>query len=317
MGLDGAQIMNERPHKRRIFLSYAHADLPRVKKLYRKLRKVGFEPWLDKEDILGGEEWNPAIQKAIRESALFIVCLTNNSVDKRGTFQEEIKLALDVWRQKLAEDIFLIPVKLEPCEVPESLAKFQWIALSKKKGFEKLVSSIKKGVRKLWVIVLRSKPSDFFFEGDLLLMLREKDFPHCRFNKMGKGINHDYELVTREGKKLVVDHGTNLVWQQSCSKEYSLSFEQALNYVDSLNKDAYGGYDDWRFPTLEETMSLMENRRNGFLFIDPLFEPIRHSWTRDMAGLLRGAWRAWVVDYEYADCYPHFIIRSYGIRAVR
>jgi len=309
--------MNERPYKRRIFLSYAHKDLLWVKRFYRKLRDAGFEPWLDKEDIVGGEDWKLAIRRAIKESVLFIVCLTNNSVNKRGTIQEEIKLALDMWRQKLEDDIYLVPVKLEPCEVPESLAKFQWIALFEKKGFEKLVSSIKTGMRKLGVILLRSEPSDFFLEGDLLLMLREKDFPHSRFNKMGKGINHDYEAVVRDGKKLVIDHGTNLVWQQSCSKAYSLSFEQALNYVDSLNKEAYGGYNNWRFPTLEETMSLMENRRKGFLFLDPLFEPIRHSWTRDMAGLLRGAWRAWVVDYEYADCYPHFIIRSYGVRAVR
>jgi len=309
--------MDERHYKRTIFLSYAHADLSRIKKLYRKLRKAGFEPWLDKEDIVGGENWKLAIQKAIKESSLFIVCLTNNSVNKRGTIQEEIKLALEMWRQKLEYDIYLIPVKLEPCEVPESLAKFQWIPLFQKKGFEKLVSSITKGMRKLGVVLLRSKPSDFFLEGDLLLMLREKDFPHCRFNKMGKGINHDYELVVRDGKKLVIDHSTNLVWQQSCSKEYSLSFEQALNYVNSLNKEAYGGYDNWRFPTLEEAMSLMENRRKGFLFLDHLFEPIRQSWTRDMAGIIRVAWRAWVVDYEYADCYPHFIIRSYGVRAVR
>jgi hypothetical protein len=309
--------MNEKPYKGRIFLSYAHMDLPQVKRLYRKLCDTGFEPWLDKEDIVGGEDWNLAIRKAIKESVLFIVCLTNNSVNKRGTIQEEIKLALDMWRQKLEDDIYLVPVKLEPCKIPESLAKFQWIDLFKRKGFEKLVNSIKTGMRKLGVILLRSKPFDFFLEGDLLLMLREKDFPHRRFNIMGKGINHNYEPVVRDGKKLVIDHVTDLVWQRSCSKDYSLSFEQALNYVDSLNKEAYGGYDNWRLPTLEEAMSLMENRRRGFLFLDPLFEPMRHSWTHDMAGLLRGAWRAWVVDYEDADCYPHFIIRSYGVRAVR
>lgn len=146
-------------------------------------------------------------------------------------------------------------------------------------------------MRKQGVILLRSKPSDFFSEKDLLLMLREKDFPHRRFNMMGKGIDHDYEPIVRDGKKLVIDHVTNLVWQQSCSKY--LPFEQALNYVDNLNKKTYGGYDNWRLPTLEDAMSLMENRRREkFLFLAPLFEPKRFSWTCDMTGLLRGVWRA-------------------------
>jgi len=308
--------MNERPYKRRIFLSYAHADLARVKKLYLKLRKVGLEPWLDKEDITGGEEWNLAIQKAIKESALFIVCLTNNSVNKRGTFQEEIKLALDVWREKLEDDIFLIPVKLEPCEVPESLAKFQWVDLFKRKGFERLEESVKTGMRKAAITCLRSKPSNSFSEEDLLLMLREKDFPHARFNIMGQGISHDYEPIIRGGQSLIIDHAANLVWQQSSSEKY-LSFEEALDYIDSLNKETFAGYSNWRLPTLEEAMSLMENRRKEFLFLDTLFEPRQRFWTRDMAGRLRGAWTAWVVDYERADCYPKFIIRSYAVRVVR
>lgn len=307
--------MNERPHKRRIFLSYAHADLPCVKKLYRKLRKVGLEPWLDKEDILGGEEWNPAIRKAIRESALFIVCLTNNSVNKRGTFQEEIKLALDVWCQKLVDDIFLIPVKLEPCKAPESLAKFQWIDLFDRKGFERLEESVKTGMRKVGITCLRSKPSTFFSEQDLVLMLRERDFPHARYNMMGKGLKHDFESVVRNGEALVIDHATNLIWQRSCSAK-DVSFEQALEHIDNLNKQALAGYGNWRLPTLEEAMSLMENRRKDFLHIDTLFEPASCIWTSDIAGHLRGGLTVWVVNYHRALCYRTFLNSIHFVRGV-
>ncbi|MCB9501891.1 MAG: DUF1566 domain-containing protein [Deferribacteres bacterium] len=35
-------------------------------------------------------------------------------------------------------------------------------------------------------------------------------------------------------------------------------FEKAVVYIDSLNKANFAGYSDWRLPTLEEAMTLME-----------------------------------------------------------
>jgi hypothetical protein len=130
----------------RIFISYAREDEEKVEDLYQKLSDAGFKPWMDKKDILPGEKWKPCIQRAIRRSDFFLACLSANSVSKRGYLQKEIKDALDIWQEKLDSDIYLIPVRLEDCEVPESLRDFQWVNLFEKDGWPQLVRAIQIGM---------------------------------------------------------------------------------------------------------------------------------------------------------------------------
>jgi hypothetical protein len=41
--------------------------------------------------------------------------------------QKEIKFALDVADEQPEDTIFLIPLKLEECDVPERLARWHWV----------------------------------------------------------------------------------------------------------------------------------------------------------------------------------------------
>jgi len=76
---------------------------------------------MDIEDILPGEDWEKRIVKTIQEVPFFLACVSTNSVDHRGMVQEEIKEALQVWRRKLDDDIYLIPARLDDCRVPDAL----------------------------------------------------------------------------------------------------------------------------------------------------------------------------------------------------
>jgi len=136
------------PIRTQIFLSYARQDEEKVEKLYQKLSNAGFKPWMDKKDILGGEKWELVIQKAIRRSEFFLACLSVNSVNKRGWIQKEIKDALDIYQQMLEHDIYLIPVRLEDCKVPESLCSFQWVNLFEEDGWTQLVKAIQVGMER-------------------------------------------------------------------------------------------------------------------------------------------------------------------------
>lgn len=131
-----------------IFLSHASEDKGEVKKLYRQLREAGYKPWMDSEDIVGGENWDYSIRKAIKESGLFLACLTSTAVTKRGYFQKEIGWALDLWEEKLQEDIYLIPVRLEKCDVPERLSKLHKVDLFQKDGLERLLKAIEIGIER-------------------------------------------------------------------------------------------------------------------------------------------------------------------------
>lgn len=123
-------------------MSYAQEDIREVSQLYQRLIENGLNPWMDTESILPGEEWKPKLMKAIREATVFIACLSANSVSKRGVIQEEIREALKTWEQKLPDDIYLIPLRLEKCEVPQCLSRFQRVDLFQEKGFNKLLDSL-------------------------------------------------------------------------------------------------------------------------------------------------------------------------------
>ncbi len=133
--------------KAKIFLSYARTDQDKVKILYQKLSKEGFNPWMD-IDILPGENWRNAIKKAIKRSDFFLACLSANSVNRRGYIQKEIRDALEIWKEKLDNDIYLIPVRLEDCEVPESLSDFQWVNLFEDGSWEKLKKATQVGMER-------------------------------------------------------------------------------------------------------------------------------------------------------------------------
>ena len=133
----------------RIFLSYAHKDQDSVNKIYDKLVDAGHSPWMDSRDIIGGEDFKRAIEMSIRKSDLILACLSRNSVDRRGFIQRESKQALDLWKERLDDDIYIIPVRLEECDVPESLANFQWVDLYKDGGWERLLKAIGVAVERL------------------------------------------------------------------------------------------------------------------------------------------------------------------------
>ena len=64
-------MMNEIQEKTgplRIFLCHSSEDKPAVRNLYQRLSNDGFKPWLDEEDILGGQEWEDEIPKAVKTS---------------------------------------------------------------------------------------------------------------------------------------------------------------------------------------------------------------------------------------------------------
>jgi hypothetical protein len=113
----------------RVFLCHASSDKPAVRSLYRRLCSDAFDPWLDEENLLPGEEWEKEIPKAVRSSDSVIVCLSHNAINKSGYLQKEIGFALDVADEQPEGTIFLIPVKLEACDVPERLRRWQWVDL--------------------------------------------------------------------------------------------------------------------------------------------------------------------------------------------
>ena len=129
-----------------IFLAYARQDLSIVKSIYYSLRDAGYQPWLDVEALLPGQDWLFALEGAIKDSDIFLVFLSSNSINKRGYVQKEIKIAFEKSQLLRSDEVFLIPVRLEPVEPPEILRQYQWIDYFAEGGPERLMLAIRMAI---------------------------------------------------------------------------------------------------------------------------------------------------------------------------
>ncbi|MBV9766523.1 MAG: toll/interleukin-1 receptor domain-containing protein [Acidobacteriaceae bacterium] len=118
-----------------------------MKKLYQDLQEAGLEPWMDKEKLLPGQNWPRAIERALELSDFFLGCFSRRSTLKRSHFQCELRLALDLAARSPLEDIFLVPVRLDDCDLPRHIAqKTQYVDLFPdwNQGVKKLIRMMRR-----------------------------------------------------------------------------------------------------------------------------------------------------------------------------
>lgn len=129
----------------KVFLCHAKEDKPKVRDLYRRLRSDGIDVWLDERSLLPGQDWRVEIPRAVRESDVVVVCMSPVSARKEGFVQAEINFALDKALEKPEGTIYIIPAKLEECDAPDKLNRWQWVNLfdDMNDGYEMLMLSLK------------------------------------------------------------------------------------------------------------------------------------------------------------------------------
>ncbi len=104
-----------------IFVSYAREDRAAALTIHQLLIENGLPAWIDVHELLPGQEWEFEIDSAIRASNVFIACMSTKSVSKRGFVQSELRKALKVLETIPEGQIYLIPVRLDDCDVPQKL----------------------------------------------------------------------------------------------------------------------------------------------------------------------------------------------------
>jgi hypothetical protein len=127
----------------KVFLCHSSVDKARAKQLYDDLETDGFSPWLDKEELIGGQDFDLEIKKAIRTSHVVVICLSKIAVTRPGYVHKEIKTALDIADEQPEGTIFIIPVRLDDCTVPTSMKHIHYIDLFASDGYNKLVKALR------------------------------------------------------------------------------------------------------------------------------------------------------------------------------
>ena len=132
--------MQNRDKKLLVFLSHASEDKAIARELWEKLKGDGFDPWMDKERLLPGQNWDLEIEKALRESDAILLCFSSVSVQKEGYIQREYKRAMRHQEEKPEGTIFVIPVRLDDCEIPYTIRDLQYVDYPE--GYDRLVMAL-------------------------------------------------------------------------------------------------------------------------------------------------------------------------------
>ena len=138
--------MSER--KISVFLCHSSQDKPVVRELYQRLRAEDWiDPWLDEEKLLPGQDWDREIEMAVEAADAVLVCLSRQSVSKEGYIQRELKFVLDIALEKPDGTIFIIPIRLDACDLPRRLRSWQYVdyfpTSQNQRGYQRLLQSLR------------------------------------------------------------------------------------------------------------------------------------------------------------------------------
>jgi hypothetical protein len=129
----------------RPFISYAREDRNVAVLIHAELTAVGAEPWLDAVNLIAGEDWELAVERALRTATHVIVLISERSVNKRGYVQKELRQALSLLEEYPPGAVFIIPVRLDDLQPQHPmLQRLQWVDLfiDYGAGFRQLIAAM-------------------------------------------------------------------------------------------------------------------------------------------------------------------------------
>jgi outer membrane protein assembly factor BamD (BamD/ComL family) len=238
----------------KVFLCHASGDKPAVRELHKYLRREGVNAWLDEEELLPGQDWDAEIMKALQEVDAIIICLSKASVSREGYVHREIKEALRKAEEKPFGTIFVIPAKLDDCDVPTSLRNWHWVELFAKNGYEQLMRSLRRRAKDVGAVMEDDPYIDTtnlersYTEGSAALWVEDWD----------KAIHH-FQIILREQP----NH------RQAAQKLAAAKRQKYLHTLYCQALDAQKG-ENWQaaIEALEKLTSEMMNYKDAALLLE-------------------------------------------------
>ena len=321
-----------------VFISHASEDKDAVARpLASLLRQSGVRVWLDETELMLGDSLRQKIDEGLSKCRFGIVVLSPVFFAKRwpqreldGLFAREgsgDKHILHVWHH-----------------VDE-----QYIAARSPLLAGRLGVTTTLGLGPVWRAVcdalkeqrvrLRSERMNDLSVSDAIALIKERDYFEAEWNPNGKGLACEFRDIRTEDREwLVLDSLTGLTWQRDGRE--CLRHDQAEALLQDMNAARFGGFEDWRMPTLDEALAIVQPLRQGKLTVEQVFDipdigmssatlldPQRHvdpvfgrsivtMWTGDGFAKHNGSW---IVGLNKGVCAPlgHGQIEMAGLRAVR
>jgi hypothetical protein len=205
-----------------VFLCHSSTDKKTIRDLYQRLSDDGYDPWLDEERLLPGQEWDLEIRRAVKQADVVLVCLSNHAVTKEGYVQKEIRIALDLADEKPEGVIFLIPVRLDDCKVPSRLEAKQWVDIFTEDGYQRLLRSLDRRATDLGVQLGKRRTSRHVGQIDV------------------SEVNRDAEIASHESTQVLkrqISVDISAFFDRQKYKDIHKGFRSVILTIDSLERE--------------------------------------------------------------------------------
>lgn len=192
------------------FLSYSRSDAVVVRRLYRRLSKDGFQIWFDQEELLPGQNWALEIERAIKRVKAVIICLSSQWVDEEGFVHDELKQSLQRMRRLPEGRVFLIPVRLDNCNMPDSLTALHRVDLLAPSGYHDLTRTLSSILPKDDTVVATDQPISWDAVAEMLSSGAARIIPvdpwEMALSEQGQQFKHLLRGRFEESVELQRDH---------------------------------------------------------------------------------------------------------------
>ena len=120
-------------------------------------------------------------------------------------------------------------------------------------------------------------------------------------------------------KETVLDRKTGLMWSRDASLSgFPMAWAEAFGFVQTLNRQRYEQYSNWRLPNRKELFSLISHKRiNPCLPENHPFENVFHGYYWSASTSARLPQQAWYVHLGGARVYRGMKYASYMVWPVR
>ncbi len=132
-------------------------------------------------------------------------------------------------------------------------------------------------------------------EEDVVALVKKYNFTDHERNPEGNFKNF---LVDNGDGRTVTDKVTGVMWQRGGAD--IMSHRSMRRELERINAAQFAGYDDWRFPSMAEALSLMEQEKNRDLFLHPCFSSEQPFIFVDA---IRRPGGYWFVDFKHGRAF--------------
>ena len=109
----------------KIFISYGHDEhSPLIKKMAKDLKELGYDIWIDYDDLAPANRWEEEIEHGIRSANWVVVFKTNHSMRRPDGY------CLDEISYARYHNKSILPIRIQNIAPPISIARIQWLDMT-------------------------------------------------------------------------------------------------------------------------------------------------------------------------------------------